>query len=170
MREDVALLDHLALSEGDFGDRAIDAAADENRLVRLHGAKSVQIDREVGLFHLRDSDRDERRRPRANGCVQTTRPDVGAVKVAPPEGAAHRDSQEGSRERPAAATRRRARRGQNALPRGANRQRLTLANRSAAHRLRVEPPCRLWRTEGGARKGRKLPSRGEVRRFVGPHQ
>jgi hypothetical protein len=62
LHENVALLDHLALLEGDLDDLAIDAAADENGLVGLHGAEPAQIDGEIGLFRLRDGDGDGRGR------------------------------------------------------------------------------------------------------------
>ena len=59
--ENVAFLDHLALFEVDLGDLAIDAAAHDNGLVRLHDAEPVQIDWEIGFFRLRDGDWDGRR-------------------------------------------------------------------------------------------------------------
>ena len=106
LHENVALLDHLALLEGDLDDLAIDAAADENGLVRLHGAEPVQIDREVGLFRLCDGDGDGRGRLYAIDCARTRRPGIAAVKVAPAEVGAERDRDYDGYQRPAASEKR----------------------------------------------------------------
>ena len=44
--EKIAFLDHLALSERDLDDLAVDAAAHGHGVVGLHGAESVEIDAE----------------------------------------------------------------------------------------------------------------------------
>ena len=63
--EQVALLDQLALLEGDLVDLAVDAGAHHHGVEALNGPEPVQIDRKIGLLDGRDRDWNGGCRPEA---------------------------------------------------------------------------------------------------------
>ena len=89
--KNIALLDHLALLEVDLDDLAIDAAAHQDGLVRLHGAKPIQIDWKISLYRLCDGDWDGGYFRQAIGLVQSRPANIVAVKVGPAKVAAEHD-------------------------------------------------------------------------------
>ena len=51
-QERIALLHHLSLLEGNFGDLSVDTALDRYRLERRDDSKTVDVHRKVSLLHL----------------------------------------------------------------------------------------------------------------------
>ena len=68
LHQEIALLHHLALLEGDLDDLAVDAAADGDGVEWLHRPEPIQVDGEIGLLHCRDRDRDRRRGASLAAC------------------------------------------------------------------------------------------------------
>ena len=91
LHEKIAFLDHLALFEGDLDDLAVDAAAHSHRVVRLHGAESVQIDREVCRLHLRNCHGDGREVVAPVSLSRHCCPGSGFVNIDPAQIAAKDD-------------------------------------------------------------------------------
>ena len=58
LHQQIAFLHDVALTEVDLGDLTIDAASNRDGVVRLHGAKPVQINRKVGALYGLNGNRD----------------------------------------------------------------------------------------------------------------